>query len=101
MATKKNTIDTSARPKVSVFRSNKFITAQVIDASGKTIFGLTSKSITDKIKPVEKAEKLGKMIAEEAKKHKITAVVYDRNGLRYHGQVAALANGIRVGGLTL
>jgi len=95
-------IDASARPKVSVFRSNKYITAQIIDiTTGKTLFGMTSKSIAEKIKPTQKALKLGRLVAEKAKEFKIKAVTFDRNGFRYQGQVAALANGIREGGLNL
>lgn len=98
----KKLIGTAQRPRVSVFRSNRFISAQLInDETGVTILSYSSQSIKEKMKPVEKAVATGKKIAELAKAKKITSAVYDRGVYRYHGSVKALAEGIRQGGLQL
>ncbi len=87
----------SGRPRLLVFRSNRAIYAQVIDdAAGKVVCGasnLKGKS------GVAGATEVGKTIAAQAKKAKIEAVSFDRNGLRYHGQVKALAEAAREAGL--
>lgn len=96
----KQIIGTIERPRVSVFRSNRFISAQLIDdISHKTICSITTKKLAQKVKPVEKAKLAGIELAKIAKAKKITKVVYDRNGYRYHGQIEALATGLREGGL--
>ena len=85
--------------KASVFRSNRFISAQLIDETrGVTLLGLSSKSIADG-KPTDRAFALGKEIAKIALSKKIEDIYFDRNGYRYHGQVKALALGMREGGL--
>ena len=90
-------------PRLSVFRSNKEIYAQIIDDETRTT--LVSASSLDKslkIKNgsnVEAAKVVGKSIAEKAKKAKITKVVFDRGGYLYHGRVAALADAARENGL--
>ena len=90
---------TSARPRVSVFRSNHFVSAQFIDdLKSVTILGQTSKSIKTG-KPMEKAFALGEELAKLAKAKKISKIVYDRGSFRYHGQVKRLAEGLRQGGL--
>lgn len=87
----------SGRPRLLVFRSNKAIYAQVIDdAAGKVVCGasnLKGKS------GVAGAQEVGKNIAAMAKKAKVESVSFDRNGLRYHGQVKALAEAAREAGL--
>lgn len=93
---------TKARPRVSVFKSNKHIFVQLIDdESRKTI--LSSKDSSSKSKPKgdksEKASDIGKVIAEKAKSVGISEVVFDRGGYKYHGRVKALAEGLRAGGL--
>lgn len=92
---------TAERPRVSVFHSNRFVNAQLIDdEKGVTILSLSSKKIGSEIKPVEAAFETGKKLAELAKAKKITAaIVYDRRNYRYHGAVKALAEGLRQGGL--
>jgi large subunit ribosomal protein L18 len=91
---------TEARPRVSVFRSNAAICAQIInDGTGKTLVSASSKEIKESGKPVEKASLCGKLLAKKAKEKKIEAIVFDRNGYRYHGRVKALAEGMREGGL--
>lgn len=92
-------VGTEARPRLSVFRSNKFIYAQVInDATGTTLAAASDAGL-EKGTKVEKAKAVGKLVAEAAKKAKITKVVFDRGGFLYKGRVQALADGAREGGL--
>ena len=94
---------TLQRPRLSVFRSNKFIYAQLIDDSkGNTLVSASSKedSITSKnINKVEQAKLVGALIAERALEAQISEVVFDRGGYVYHGRVKTLADGAREGGL--
>ncbi|MCQ2536912.1 MAG: 50S ribosomal protein L18 [Lachnospiraceae bacterium] len=91
---------TAERPRLSVFRSNAQIYAQVIDdVKGVTLASASSLKITDKMTKSEKAAKVGTMIAEAAKKAGVEAVVFDRNGYLYHGRVQALADAAREAGL--
>jgi large subunit ribosomal protein L18 len=91
---------TKDKPRISVFRSNRYISAQFIDDDKNiTILGITSKEIADKVTPIEKARLLGLKLAEMAKAKKIKTAVYDRNGYLYHGQIKSLADGIREGGI--
>lgn len=92
---------TAGRPRLSVFRSNKNIYAQLIDdVAGCTL--AAASSLEDGLeagKPVEVCKKVGQRLAERAKTAGIETVVFDRNGYRYHGRVRALAEGAREGGL--
>jgi len=88
----------SDRPRLVVNRSNKFIYAQVVDSSGKVLASATSQKITGKT-PMERATKVGQAVAEASKAHAVTKVAFDRRGYKYHGQVKALADGAREGGL--
>lgn len=96
---------TPQRPRLSIFRSLKQIYAQVIDdATGKTLCAASSRSkdLAASIKGggnKAAAKQVGKALAEAAIKKGITQVVFDRSGYRYHGRVAALADGAREGGL--
>jgi large subunit ribosomal protein L18 len=91
---------TEARPRLSVFRSNRYMYAQLIDdVKGVTVASASDISITDKSTKVERAFAVGKKLAEEAKKIKVTTVVFDRGGFSYRGRVQALAEGAREGGL--
>jgi large subunit ribosomal protein L18 len=92
---------TAQRPRLSVFRSNKFIYAQVIDdAAGRTLAAANSReSDVDGASPVERSKAVGQRLAERAKAAGVEAVVFDRGGYRYHGNVRALAEGARDGGL--
>ena len=92
---------TAAKPRMSVFRSNKEISVQLIDdVAGVTLTAASSKSIKDaKGTKVEIAAEVGKALAEKAKKAGIETVAFDRNGYLYHGRVKALADGAREGGL--
>jgi large subunit ribosomal protein L18 len=92
---------TSARPRLSVFRSNKVIYAQIIDdASGHTLTSSSSVEL-DKKGGVNLAisKSVGKKVAEKAVASGIKEIVFDRNGYLYHGNIKALAEGAREGGL--
>lgn len=93
---------TSARPRLSVFRSNKEIYCQLIDdVNGITLAYASSSEATvpkDKNK-VEQSAEVGKLLAQRAKEKDVTRVVLDRGGYLYHGRVKALADGAREGGL--
>ena len=92
---------TSERPRLSVFRSNKAIWAQIIDDSvGRTLASAGSISVTDKgLSKTDQASKVGELLAERAKAAGIESVVFDRGSYLYHGRVKALAEGARQGGL--
>jgi large subunit ribosomal protein L18 len=96
---------TSEVPRLSVFRSNKQIYAQIIDDEKKST--LVSASSLDKSLKlenggnIEAAKAVGKLLAEKAKKAKITKVVFDRGGYLYHGRVEALAEAARENGLEI
>jgi large subunit ribosomal protein L18 len=93
---------TSAIPRLSVFRSNKQIYAQVIDdLTGKTIASVGSLKIDEaqKVNKIEQASIVGKKIAEKAITAGVQAVVFDRNGYLYHGRIKSLADSAREGGL--
>lgn len=96
---RKNIIGTAAVPRLSIFRSNKYIYCQLIDdRKGVTIAEANSKSSNDGSN-AESARKIGSSIAEKAKAKNISQVVFDRGGNLYHGRVKALAEGARAGGL--
>lgn len=88
-------------PRLSVYRSNKEIYAQLIDdKSGKTLAYASSRALQNKTgNKTEVSTEVGKAIAERAKAAGIESVVFDRNGFIYHGRVKALAEGAREGGL--
>ena len=91
---------TDSRPRLTVFRSNKAIYAQLInDIDGKTLVSASSRSIEEKITKVELSVAVGKAIAERAIAAGIKQVVFDRNGYLYHGRIKSLAEGAREGGL--
>ena len=90
---------TAARPRMSVFRSNKGIYVQLVDdLEGKTLVATSSKGIEGGTK-TEIAAKVGKAAAEKALAAGITEVVFDRNGYLFHGRVKSLADAAREGGL--
>lgn len=91
---------TTERPRLTVFRSNKQIYAQVIDdLTGKTLAAASSLKLTDKAPKKEIAAKVGELIAKSAQEAGITTVVFDRNGYLYHGRIKELADAARKGGL--
>ena len=91
------------RPRLSVFRSAKFIYAQVIDdTTGRTLAAASSReSGIDGATKVEAARSVGRTLAERAKAAGVSSVVLDRGGYQYHGRVRSLAEGAREGGLNL
>lgn len=96
---RKNVNGTAARPRLSVFRSNKQIYAQVIDdLAGKTLASASSLGM-EAMPKVQQAEKVGEMVAQKAIAAGIETVVFDRNGYLYHGRVQSLADAARKGGL--
>ncbi|WP_111309245.1 50S ribosomal protein L18 [Confluentibacter sediminis] len=94
---------TEARPRLSVFRSNNEIYAQIVDdVSGKTISAASSRDKdinTAKVNKTEAAALVGKALAEKALKAGIETISFDRGGYLYHGRVKSLAEGAREAGL--
>jgi len=92
---------TDRRPRLSVFRSNKYLYVQVIsDESGRTLVAdSTLKDTGSTGVTVDKAKSLGSRIAEKCKQAGIKSVVFDRNGYQYHGRIKALADAAREAGL--
>jgi len=94
---------TTARPRLSVFRSNKQIYCQIIDDSkGVTLAaaGSMDKEVASKeVNKVEQAKLVGQLLAERAKEAEIVEVTFDRGGYVYHGRIKSLADGAREGGL--
>lgn len=90
-------------PRLSVFRSNRYDSAQIIDdGRGITVVSATTMTLKSKGKTkTEKAFDLGKELAKKALEMKVKEVVFDRSGYRYHGRVKAIAEGARKGGLKL
>ena len=93
---------TAERPRISVFRSNRGIFAQLIDDdAGRTLAAVNwTEAGLRELKPMEQASRAGALIAERARAAGVETVVFDRGGYRYHGRVKALAEGAREGGLT-
>lgn len=95
---------TESRPRLSVFRSNNYITAQLInDEKGETLVD-TFKEARDLHKDkskLEAAKEIGLLVAKKAKEKKISMATFDRNGYKYHGRVKNVAEGAREGGLSL
>jgi large subunit ribosomal protein L18 len=94
-------IGTAERPRLSVYVSNLHIHAQVIDDSSSKTLASSTSAVSKEAKGnlSEKAAWVGADIAKKAKKAKVTAVVFDRNGRKYHGRLKALADAARAGGL--
>ena len=91
---------TGDRPRLAVFRSNRYMYAQLIDdVRGVTLVSASDLSLSDKMNKVERAKTVGKKLADEAKKVNITTVIFDRGGFSYRGRVQALADAARAAGL--
>ena len=91
---------TAKRPRLSVYRSNVHIYAQLVDDfAGHTLVAADSREVTGAENRTDAARKVGELIARKAGDARIEAVVFDRGGNKYHGRVAALAEGARSGGL--
>ena len=91
----------ATRPRLSVFKSNMHIYAQIIDdMSQKTLVSFSDMKLKkDKLKKVDVAFLVGEELAKLALKAKIKSIVFDRNGFRFHGRIKAVAEGARKGGL--
>ncbi|EKE04206.1 MAG: hypothetical protein ACD_20C00097G0023 [uncultured bacterium] len=100
-----NLSGTPQRPRLSVYRSNKHIYAQIIDdIKGVTVAsaGTTEPTLKERLPhggDIDAAKEVGKLLAERAKKAGVESVVFDRGGFLYHGRIAALADAAREGGL--
>jgi large subunit ribosomal protein L18 len=94
---------TATRPRISVFRSNRGISAQLVDdIAGHTVAAVSWTEAALRDKPsMEQASEAGKLLAERAKAAGIESAVFDRGGYQYHGRVKAFAEGVREGGLTV
>ena len=92
---------TAERPRLSVFRSNRGVFAQLIDdAGGRTVAAVNwIEPDLRKLGPMDQAKKVGELLAQRAKDNGVETCVFDRGGYRYHGKVKALAEGAREGGL--
>lgn len=95
---------TKDKPRLCVFRSSRFIYAQIIDdTAGKTLVAASERELKEKgeakLNKNNRAKLVGQLLVQKAVKQKISKVVFDRNGYKYHGRVKALAEGAREGGL--
>jgi large subunit ribosomal protein L18 len=91
---------TAERPRLVVFRSNRGISAQLVDdASGRTLASASSQGMSASGSKIEQANAVGKALADSAKKAGVDSCVFDRAGYLFHGRVKALAEGAREGGL--
>lgn len=103
---KRKVYGTADRPRLVVYRSNRYIHAELVDDAQRTVLlGMFNKSklAVDALKSIKTKKDasfaLGKVFAEEAKKKNLSNVVFDRNGYHYHGRVKSFADGARDGGL--
>jgi large subunit ribosomal protein L18 len=94
---------TPERPRISVFRSNRGIHAQLVDdLAGRTLAAVSwTEADLRGLKPMEQAERAGRTLAERAQAQGVQTAVFDRGGYRYHGRVKAFADGVREGGVTV
>jgi large subunit ribosomal protein L18 len=96
-------VGTAERPRISVFRSNRGIFAQLVDdQAGRTLAAVqwTEPELRD-LKKAEQATKAGELLAQRAKAAGIETAVFDRGGYQYHGRVKAFADGVREGGIAV
>jgi len=90
----------SNRPRLSIYRSNSHISAQVIEPNGKVLASASDVQLKDKnLNKTQAAEKVGEKVAMDALKAKTSEVVFDRGAYKYHGRVKALADAARKAGL--
>jgi large subunit ribosomal protein L18 len=92
---------TPERPRISVFRSNRGVSAQLVDdVNGRTLAAVTwTESDLKSLPRMDQARRAGELLAERAKAAGVESAVFDRGGYQYHGRVKALAEGAREGGL--
>lgn len=99
---RKKVVGTPERPRLAVYRSNRHIYAQVIDDFvGRTLAFASTLTTRDGGDPKARAKAVGVTVAEKAKQAGVSKVTFDRGGFLYHGQVQAVAEGAREGGLEL
>ena len=99
---RRKVVGTAQRPRLSVYRSNVHTYAQLIDDyAGHTLAAADSREVGEAENRTEAARKVGELVARKAAEAGIEEVVFDRGGNKYHGRVAALAEGTRSGGLRL
>ena len=97
---RKKIVGTPERPRLAVFRSNRHIYAQIIDdVAGKTLASASTLATKKGDDPQARAKAVGTELATTAKKAGVSSVAFDRGGFMFHGQVKALAEGAREGGL--
>jgi large subunit ribosomal protein L18 len=99
---RKNLRGTAERPRLAIYRSNKYIYAQVVDDfDGRTLAAASSQEpdLRSERLNVETAAKVGALVADRAKDAGVTTVVFDRSGYKYHGRLKALADAAREAGL--
>ncbi|HLA65900.1 MAG TPA: 50S ribosomal protein L18 [Acidimicrobiia bacterium] len=92
----------AARPRLAVYKSNRYIYAQVIDdTAGRTMAAASSQeaALRERTLTVGTASEVGKLVAARAKEAGVSSVIFDRGGFRYHGRIKALAEAAREGGL--
>ena len=94
---------TAERPRISVFRSNRGIQAQLVDdEAGRTLVAVSwTEPELRGLKPMEQAGRAGELLAQRAQSAGVGTAVFDRGGYQYHGRVKAFADGVREGGLTV
>lgn len=99
---RKKIVAVSSRPRLTVFRSNKYFYAQIIDDKKGITLVTANDTVWDKklaAGKIARAEEVGKMLADKAKEKKITKVVFDKGAYKYHGRVKAFAESARQSGL--
>ncbi|MDQ3986443.1 MAG: 50S ribosomal protein L18 [Actinomycetota bacterium] len=97
---RKKVVGTPDRPRLTVYRSNQHVYAQVIDDfAGRTVAAASTQQTNNGGDRTERAKAAGRELASKAKKAGVTRVTFDRGGFKYHGRVRALADGAREGGL--
>lgn len=93
---------TGDKPRVSVFRSNKYLYAQLIDdASGRTLISVSSRSLGKAGNKTEQSKKLGEMLGEKTKALGIQRAVFNKGSYKFHGRVKALVDGVRTQGVNI
>jgi len=93
---------TTLRPRLSVFRSNRYTYAQAIDDNtGKTLVSASTQELKDKANKSLQAYSLGELIAEKAKKAGIEAMIFDKGAYKYHGRVKNVAEALRLSGIKI
>jgi large subunit ribosomal protein L18 len=99
---RRKVVGTAERPRLSVYRSNVHIYAQLIDDdAARTLAAADSREVGEAESRKDAARKVGELVARKAQEVGIEVAVFDRGGNKYHGRIAALAEGAREGGLTL